>query len=142
MMDLSKATGVTVKGNDMFLDALSLLPPPHIRGRLTTVRVAGNQLVQTIGPASDSTLPQLTLDPAAKNYMLYRGGTLHFGKLFMTDAEMLVVDADPTSPFDFDNANYRAQLVAGHSKTLADMGLEVWMPDASSLSAPRAMATR
>ena len=65
--------------------------------------------------------------------MLYRGGTLRFTKLLMSDAEMLVVDEDPRTPFDFDNLDYRAQLVAGHSRTLPDLGLEVWMPDASSL---------
>lgn len=63
-------------------------------------------------------------------------GLMHqslFTKLRMDDAEMLVVDADPRTPFDFDNPNYRKQLVAGHSRTLPDMGLEVWMPDARSL---------
>jgi hypothetical protein len=73
------------------------------------------------------------MDPRVTNFMLYRGGVLHFTKLWMEDAEMLVVDADPRTPFDFDNPNYRKQLVAGHSRTLPDMGLEVWMPDARSL---------
>ncbi len=134
MMDLSKAKGITVKGNDLFLDALAVFPPPVIRGKLTTVRIDGDQLVQTIGDATDTSLPAMRLDPDATNYMFYHGGTLHFGKLFMTDAEMLVVDADQRTPFDFDNPNYRAQLIAGHSKTLADLGLEVWMPDASTLN--------
>jgi hypothetical protein len=135
MMDLSKARGVTVKGNDLFLDALTLLPPPRVRGRLSAVQLSGDQLIQTIGSASDSLVPRQSIDPSATNYMLYRGGTLHFGKLFMTDAEMLVVDADLTDPFDFDNLNYHRQLIAGHSKTLPDLGLEVWMPDANSLRA-------
>src|SRR5207244_2654910 len=118
---------------DLFLDPLAIFPPPQIRGRLTSVRIAGDQLMQTIGDPGDSTLAPLTIDPAVTNYMLYRGGTLHFGKLFMTDAEMLVVDEDPSTPFDFDNPDYHKQLVAGHSKTLASLGLEVWMPDAGSL---------
>ena len=65
--------------------------------------------------------------------MLYRGGTLHFTKLYMPDAEMLVADEDQSTPFDFDNAHYRRQVIAGHSKTLPSLGLEVWMPDAYSL---------
>jgi hypothetical protein len=74
--------------------------------------------------------------------MLYRGGTLHFGKLFMTNAEMMVVDLDQRDPFDFDNPRYQRQLIAGHSKTLPDLGLEVWMPDAKTLGRTTADAER
>jgi len=133
MMDLSKAHGVTVKGNDLYLDALELLPPPRVRGRLSAVRLEGGQLMQTIGSLADSLAPHQSIDPTVSNYMLYRGGTLHFGKLFMTDAEMLVVDTNQRDPFDFDNSHYQRQLIAGHSKTLPNLGLEVWMPDASTL---------
>jgi hypothetical protein len=134
MMDLSGARGMSVKGNDLFLDPLVILPPPAIHGRLTSVRIEAGQLVQTIGDPHDATLPPQTIDSAAKNYMLYRRGTLHFGKLYMPDAEMLVVDEDQNSPFDFDNPNYVRQLIAGHSRTLPSLGLEVWMPDAYSLT--------
>jgi hypothetical protein len=89
--------------------------------------------MQTLGDPRDTTLPPQTLDPSAKNYMLYRHGTLHFTKLYMPDAELLVVDADQSSPFDFDNPNYVRQLIAGHSRTLPSLGLEVWMPDAYTL---------
>jgi hypothetical protein len=133
MMDLSGAHGVTVKGNDLFLDALAILPPPVIHGRLTSVRVEGGRLMQILGDARDTTLPPQTIDPTVKNYMLYRGGTLHFTKLYMPNAEMLVVDMDQSSPFDFDNPRYTRQLIAGYSKTLPSYGLEVWMPDAYSL---------
>lgn len=133
MIDLSRAHGVSAKGNDLFLDPTELLPPPRIQGRITAVTIDGEQLVQTFGSPADSVTPAPPMDPGATNFMLYRGGTLRFTKLLMTDAEMLVVDADPRTPFDFDNPNYRKQLVAGHSRTLPDMGLEVWMPDARSL---------
>ena len=136
MIDLSKAHGITAEGNDLFLDATALLPPPRIQGRITAVRLAGDELVQVFGSPADSTTTPPPMDPGVANYMLYRGGTLHFTKLLMSDAEMLVVDEDPSTPFDFDNPHYRAQLVAGHSRTLPDMGLEVWMPDARALRGP------
>lgn len=137
MMDLSKAKGVSVKGNDLFLDALSLLPPPQVRGRVSAVRLDGGQLVQTIGTLADSLAPRQSIDPSVSSFMLYRGGTLHFGKLFMTNAEMLVVSTDQRGAFDFDNPHYLRQLIAGHSKTLPDLGLEVWMPNANAISGPR-----
>jgi len=142
MMDLSQAKGVTVKGNDLYLDALALLPPPQVHGRLTAVRLEGDQLVQTIGSLADSLAPRQSIDRSVTNYMLYRHGTLHFGKLFMTNAEMMVVDLDQRDAFDFDNPRYQRQLIAGHSKTLPDLGLEVWMPDAKALGRPAADAER
>jgi len=132
MMDLSKAHGVTVERNSLLIDGLSLLPPPVIRGRLTRARISGNELIQTLGDTT-AAAPTQTIDPSAKNYMLYRHGTLHFTKLYMPDAEMLVRDEDQSNPFDFDNRHYTRQVIAGHSKTLPSLGLEVWMPDAFTL---------
>jgi hypothetical protein len=55
---------------------------------------------------------------------------------------MMVVDLDQRDPFDFDNPRYQRQLIAGHSKTLPDLGLEVWMPDAKTLGRTTADAER
>ncbi len=55
ILDLKKAKGVTVKGNDLFLDPTALLPPPAIEGRVTSIKVEGNELVQTFGTAAAST---------------------------------------------------------------------------------------
>ena len=60
-------------------------------------------------------------------------GTLRIGRLLMLDAEMQIVDLDPSDVFRFDLARYNAQLVAGYERTLADGGLEVWMRDVDKL---------
>ena len=138
MVDLSKAKGVTADGNDLIMDPLVILPPPTIRGRPVQVRIERGALVQDFGrpPAGSAEAPASPMippDTALANYMLYRGGTLHFGKLYMTDAELLVVDEDSRDPFDFDNDHYQRQLIAGHSRTLPSLGLEVYMPDADKL---------
>lgn len=138
MLDLSRAKGVSVKGNDLFLSPLVILPPPAIAGHIVELRIANGELVQVFGPldslAARRPVPSLP-DSAAQNYMFYRGGTLHFSKLYMTDAELLIVDGDPSDAFDFDNERYQRQLVAGRSRTLPDLGLEVWMPDAGKVPA-------
>ena len=143
MLDLSKAKGVVVQGNDLLLSPLMVLPPPVIRGRIVAVRVVPRGLEQIFAPAKGVARVELPppADSSARNYMLYRGGTLHFGKLYMTDAELLVVDMDPGTPFDFDNDHYQRQLIAGHSRTLPSLGLEVYMPDAGKLS-ERSVASR
>jgi hypothetical protein len=143
MLDLSKAKGVVVEGNDLLLSPLMVLPPPVIRGRIVSVRVGPRGLEQLFAPARgtphvDATPPA---DSSARNYLHFYGGTLHFGKLYMTDAELLIVDTDQDTPFDFDNDHYQRQLVAGHSRTLANLGLEVYMPDAARLS-ERSAASR
>ncbi|MFL5615236.1 MAG: hypothetical protein ACJ796_16335 [Gemmatimonadaceae bacterium] len=140
MLDLSKAKGVTVEKNDLLLDPLVVLPPPSIRGRIVAVRVDRDALVQVFGGVRAVALSPP--DSAARNFMLYRGGTLHFGKLYMTDADLFIVDGNQTTPFDFDNDHYQKQLIAGHSRTLPSLGLEVVMPDAASLVASRQNADK
>src|SRR4051812_30725913 len=138
MLDLSKAKGVTVEKNDLLLDPLVVLPPPRIRGRIVGVRVDRDALVQLFGGRAATASAALSPhDSAARNFMLYRGGTLHFGKLYMTDADLFIVDENPANPFDFDNDRYQKQLIAGHSRTLPTLGLEVVMPDAASLTQRR-----
>jgi hypothetical protein len=137
ILDLSKAKGVTVKGNDLFLDPLVILPPPAIEGHATAIRVDGDQLVQTFGTVAESTRLSPP-DTSASAYMFFKSGTLHFGKLLMLDAEMQVVDLRPTGSFNFDLDKYKDQLVAGYERTLPDLGLEVYMLGLDKLSTGKA----
>ena len=137
ILDLSKAKGVTVKGNDLFLDPVQILPPPVIEGHITAIRVEGDQLVQTFGTVAEAT-PLPHPDSSATAYMFFEGGTLHFGKLLMLDAEMQIVDLRPTGFFNFDLDKYKDQLVAGYERTLPDLGLEVYMLGLDKLASGKA----
>jgi len=140
MLDLRKARGVTVQGNDLLLDPASLLPPPAISGHVTGVHVQGNEVIQEFGSGAtrvDSAARALVpLDSAAPNYMRFRGGTLRFGKLFMVDADMEIIDGDPSDPFDFSIDEYNRQLVAGYSRNTAAHALRVYMPDLQKTGEP------
>ena len=140
MLDLSKARGVSVEGNDLLLDPEHLLPPPAVRGHPTAVRVADGEVVFVYGDtvaagagANDLALP----DSTEPNYMLFRGGTVRFGKLYMVRTDLMIVDAHPADPFDFSIRDYNRQLVAGYTKNLPDYGLESHMPDWGPLVAGR-----
>jgi len=135
LLDLKGATGATVHDNDIFLDPAEILPPPSIEGRVVAVRVDGDQVVQLFGVNAPHAREHALVPPDTKapNYMYYRGGTLHFGRMLMLDAEMQIVDLDPQDVFRFDLTRYNAQLVAGYERTLADGGLEVWMRDVDKL---------
>jgi len=134
MVDLSRAVGVTIEENDFLIDPIRVLPPPKIRGRVLSARVENGMLIQTIGPdpaaGAITARAMVPPDTTAPNYMYYRGGRLQFGrKLLMTDADMQVVDANPSTPFDFDLDRYMVQLIGGYSRTTERAGLWVHMPD-------------
>jgi hypothetical protein len=135
LIDLKKAKGASISGNDILLDPAMIVPPPAIEGRVTAVRVEGDQVVQTFGASPSATLMQ-TPDTSAHNYMYYVGGTLRFGKLMMLDADMFITELDPADPFRFDLDRYQPQLVAGYSRSLESGGLEVFMRDIDKLGGP------
>jgi hypothetical protein len=100
------------------------MPEPRIAGRLTSIRIEGDRIVEVFG-----TRAAHAPDGVATNYMSYRGGVLRFGKLTMNDTDLRLIDADPQDPFDFSPARYMTQLVAGYSKSLPNGGLRTFMPD-------------
>ena len=135
ILDLKGATGATVHGDDIFLDPAKILPPPTIEGRIVSVRVDGDEMVQAFGKKEPHERIHALVPPDTKapNYMYYKGGTLRFGRLLMLDAEMQIVDLDPDDVFRFNLTRYNEQLVAGYERTLVDGGLEVWMRDVDKL---------
>lgn len=131
MMDLSKAHGVSVSGDDLYLDPLAIIPPPTVTGKLSSVRVEGALLVQDFARTADDSLfgTFVRPDSGSRNYIYFRGGDLRFGKLTMTDTDLLIHDADESDPFDLYFPEYNKQLTAGHTKNLPDFGLRTWMVD-------------
>jgi hypothetical protein len=115
--------GIRIEKDDLLLDAGKMLPPPATSGRLVRAVVRDNRLVQTFGRGA-------ALRPkGGGNYIWFRGGSIRFGKLTMSDADLQLIDAQPADPFDFYSAKYDAQLVAGYSKNTAQHGLRTYMPD-------------
>lgn len=139
LIDVNKATGVMVHGNDIIINSTAVLPPPTIEGHVTRVQVQGDQIVQSFGTESDRAAlsPLIPLDANQKNFMYYRGGSLRIGRLTMENTDMQIVDLDPSDPFKFDIDIYAKQLVAGYSRTLPNFGLEVYMRDIDKLGRAR-----
>jgi hypothetical protein len=129
LINTRNTRGITVDENDLILDPTLMLPPPKMRGRVSSVRIEGDEIIQTFGKGK----PPAAVSPRS-NYMAYRGGVLRFGRLTMTDTDMRLVDADPSDPFDFFPDHYTEHLVAGYSKTTASGGLVVYMPDYSKIT--------
>jgi hypothetical protein len=116
--------GVRVDHEDLILDPSQLIPAPGIRGHVTSVRMAKDQLVEVYGTGARPHRAD-----GGRNYIAYRGGSIHFGKLTMADADLKLIDNNLRDSFDFSVDHYKDQLVAGYSKTTPSSGLEVFMPD-------------
>jgi hypothetical protein len=135
MLEMPKDHGVTAEKNDLLLDPEKILPPPKTTLTLVSVRVAGDELVQTFDAGLH--LPPLHPPrPHEKNLLYFRGGTLRMGKLLFVDADMEVIDADPRDPFDFFIDRYNDQLVEGFSRNQANYGLVVYMRDFNDVGLP------
>jgi hypothetical protein len=105
------------------------LPPPHIRGRLTGVRLAGNAIVTTFGDGGKSL--GSPLEPGS--YMAFQGGAVRFGSMVMDPANLTVLDMDESGTLEWDQDHYKEQLVAGYSKITPSFGLRAYVKDYSKL---------
>lgn len=128
LIHTGKLNGVRADKDDLILDPETLLPPPHIAGKVTGVHVEGDDIVQVFGSSAE-----MPLRVSAANYMAYRDHRLRFGKLTMTDTDMVLIDMDPKDPFDFYLDHYKEQLVAGYTKETPSFGLRVYMRDYNKL---------
>jgi hypothetical protein len=121
----SNTPGIQISGNTLLFDTQKLLPPPHIRGHLTSIQVRVPDLEVIYGgvPNDETELAQW------HNFLRLRGGTLDFGKLTMHDVDLTMIDASDDPWFDLDLVHYQDQLVNGYTRMTEERGLEIYMPD-------------
>jgi len=129
LVNTNAVHGITVEKDDLILDPEQILPAPHIRGKVTSVRLRGNDIVQVFGKPQPSNFAV----PQSGNYMAFGRGELRFGKLTMHDADLIMIDMDPRDPFDFYLDHYQEQLVAGYTKSTQEYGLRVHTRDYDKL---------
>lgn len=131
LLNTKKVEGVTVDKDDLILDPEKLFPPPELHGRLTSLKIENGEIHLTFGPENGGAAPAPIKESCggAKNYLHFRGGSVRFGKLTMSDTDLELLDTTPADPFDFSMEHYNKQLVAGYAKSTAARGLCVHMPD-------------
>jgi hypothetical protein len=137
LVNTKKVKGMWAEKDDIILDSEQILPPPQIRGKLTSIHIENGQITQIFGA---STFPARFT--GARNYMAYRGAVLRFGKLTMNDTDLVLIDADSRDAFDFYLDHYREQLVAGYTKTTPQFGLRVYMVDFNKLHQSKMQARK
>jgi hypothetical protein len=136
LIKLEPGHGARLDGDDFILSPTEMLPPPKIRGRLSSIRLYPGGVRQTFG-SSDAVAskPDMREGSSAKNFMYFHGGVLQFGKLTMSGTDLEILDGDESNPFDYSLDKYQDHLVAGHSNTTDVDGLIVVMPDLQQMLA-------
>ena len=143
VINTSKIPGMDTDKNDVIVDLATLLPPPHIRGRIASTRLERDAIVVVYGarktPVSSGTVERADA-PLSGNYMLFLGHRVKFGKLTMEDTDLAVIDLDPKDPLDWYQDRYKDQLAAGNSKITEKFGLRAYVKDFAKL--PRRPAAK
>jgi hypothetical protein len=129
LMQPKGIAGVEVSGNNIFFDTLKLLPPPHIHGQLTKVRVVTPDIEEVYGNAEDAAARV----EQWRNFLRLNDGTIDFGKLTMHHVDLIMVDLSDDAWFDLDLNNYQNQLVNGYTRMTPQAGLQIFMPDLDTL---------
>jgi hypothetical protein len=128
VVNTSKIPGIDTDKNDLMMDLGSLLPPPHIRGKLTGVRIEPNAIVTIFGDGGKSLPPR-----EDTSYMAFEGSRVQFGKLVMDPTELTVLDLEPKGILEWDQDHYKEQLEAGYSRITSTFGLRAYAKDYSKL---------
>lgn len=129
LMHAQGVPGIQVSGNDIFFDTQKLLPPPHIRGQLTSVTVVNPDLEEIYGDAQGA----VTHVEQWRNFLRLSGGSIDFGKLTMHHVDLIMIDISEDAWFDLDLAQYQEQLVNGYTRMTPQAGLQIFMPDLDTL---------
>jgi hypothetical protein len=134
LLNTNKVEGVSVDKDDLILDPEKILPPPQLQGRLTNLKIENGKIHLTFGAENGKAAPATVAESCgARNYLHFKGGSIRFGKLTMSDTDLELMDVTPADSFDFAIDHYNEQLVAGYAKVTPSGGLCVHMPDYNKL---------
>ncbi len=129
-----KVPGVQAQEDDLILDLEQILPPPHIEGKVVSVRIEGEKIIQIFGGSEVKPVKNIR----AGNYMAYKNNRFRFGKLVMNDADLILIDMDPNDPLDFYLEHYKEQVSAGYARITPASGLRVYIKDYNKLHPAKA----
>jgi hypothetical protein len=124
-----KVAGVEAQEDDLILDLEQILPPPHLEGKVVSIRLEGEKIIQLFGRADAKPAKNIRTG----NYMAFKNNRIRLGKLVMNDTDLILIDMNPNDPLDFFLDHYKEQLSAGYSKLTPDSGLRVYIRDYNKL---------
>jgi hypothetical protein len=132
VVNTSKIDGITTDKDDLIMDLGTLLPAPHIRGKVSAVRIENNTIVTVFGDGGSSLARKEN-----GSYMILQGSRVRFGNLVMNPADLTILDLDANNALDWDQDDYRKQLEAGYTKLTPTFGLRAYAKDYGKLASGR-----
>ncbi|MGC1906376.1 MAG: hypothetical protein WA715_21330 [Candidatus Acidiferrum sp.] len=136
-----KVPGVTAEENDLIFDLQQILPPPHIEGKVTKVRVEPDTIVQTFAADSKAPVDTKPVPKLQGNYLALQGNKLRFGKLTMEDSDLILYDVNPVGRLDFFLDHYKEQLAAGYTKISTSYQVRAYIKGYEKLGQTKVAAT-
>ena len=130
--NMNKIDGIDTDKNDLVIDVSKLMPPPHVRGNVTSVRVEDNEIVVLFGDGGRSN----TGAGEQASYMRFEGNRIRLGKLLMQNVDLVVLDLDSADSLDWSMDHYKDQLVPGYTRMTTTLGLRVYVKDFGKLTRP------
>ncbi|MHB8503157.1 MAG: hypothetical protein ACYDCG_19980 [Candidatus Acidiferrales bacterium] len=129
-----KVPGVEAQEDDLILDLEQILPPPHIEGKVVSIRLEGEKIIQIFGGSDAKPVKRIR----GGNYMAFKNNRVRLGKLVMNDTDLILIDMDPKDPLDFFLDHYIEQISAGYAKLTPASGLRVYIKDYNKLHPAKA----
>ncbi len=129
LLPVPDGRGISVKENTIYINPFAIFPPPKMEGEIKSVNLENNQLHIFMDNGKSVPVPPRPI-PNAKNYLFLFKGDMKFGKLFMVDTYLQMVDTDEKDDFDFFLEKYFMVLADYGTATLSrDKSVKVTMPD-------------
>ena len=113
-----------ISGNKIMVKPFALFPPPRVAGTVSSVTVGADGIRLTFA-GKPIGAPQLD----ARNYVYLRGGRATFGHFCMLDTDILILDQNPRTPFNFSLANYQSLIPRSRIDIHDLKSVRVTMPD-------------
>ena len=113
-----------ISGNKIMIKPFGLFPPPRVTGTIAAVAVDADGIRLTF---AGKPIPAPQLD--ARNYVYLRGGRSQFGHFCMNDTDILILDQNPRTPFNFSLANYQSLIPRSRIEIHDTRSARVTMPD-------------
>src|ERR1700730_19144408 len=102
LLNTKKVEGVTVDKDDLILDPQQILPPPQMRGRLTSIQIANGAIVLVFGTQGQKGQHAvISSSCGGRNFQSFKGGSVRFWKLTMNDADMEFGGLESSGSFCF-----------------------------------------
>jgi hypothetical protein len=120
-----------VRDNLMMVKPFGLFPPPRVNGTISGIAVTSNLIRLSFSGKSHSFE---TLPANAANYIYLEGGNTRFGRLGMNGSEIMVLDRNPKTAFQFSLMNYLSYLPGSDVKIQPNGSVHVVMSDHQALA--------